>query len=146
MLVLTRQQSQENTCLTKKISRNYHQVVPYIKLPVTMELKVRVNFFGTKMRALSGVKSQQNFYIPSSYISKSQTIENKSWCQNGTFSKNQNPSNINQSQTTILCHLRTLRNTNFHQTFCNLSGKKIFTTEISYFHYLPEIINRFLQI
>ena len=41
------------------------------------------------------------------------------WRQNGTFSKNQNPNNIHQSQTTILCHLRTLRNTNFYQIFCS---------------------------
>ena len=37
----------------KKNSRNHHQVVPYIKPPVTMELK----FFGAKMRAFSEAKS-----------------------------------------------------------------------------------------
>ena len=38
-----------------------------IKLPVTMELKVRVNFFGTKIRAFSEAKAQQNSYIPNNY-------------------------------------------------------------------------------
>ena len=32
----------------KKNSRNRHQVFPYTKPPLTMELKLRVNFFGTK--------------------------------------------------------------------------------------------------
>ena len=41
----------------KKKSKNHHQVVPYIKPPVTMEFKVRVTFFGTRMRAFSEAKS-----------------------------------------------------------------------------------------
>ena len=41
----------------KKNSRNHDQVVPSIKPPVTMELKVRADFFGTKMTAFSETKS-----------------------------------------------------------------------------------------
>ena len=44
----------------KKISKNHRQIVPYIKPPVTMKLKVRTNFFGTKIRAFSEAKSGQN--------------------------------------------------------------------------------------
>ena len=43
--------------MSKKFPRNHHQVAPYIKPPVTMELKVRVNFFGTKTRVFSEAKS-----------------------------------------------------------------------------------------
>ena len=46
-----------STRLTKKKLKSHHQVVPYIKPPVTMELKGRVNIFGTKMRAFSEAKS-----------------------------------------------------------------------------------------
>ena len=41
----------------KRNSKNHHQAAPYIKPPVTMELKVRVNFFGTKTRVFSEAKS-----------------------------------------------------------------------------------------
>ena len=33
----------------KKNSRNYHQVPPYVKPPVTMELKVRGTFLAPKL-------------------------------------------------------------------------------------------------
>ena len=41
----------------KNYSKNHDQVIPYIKPPVTMELKKRVNFFGTTMKAFSEAKS-----------------------------------------------------------------------------------------
>ena len=40
----------------KKNSGNRHQVLPYKKPPLTMELKVRVNIFGTKIRVFSEAK------------------------------------------------------------------------------------------
>ena len=43
-----------------KISRNHRQVLPYIKLPVLLELKMRENFFSIKMRAFTEAKSYQN--------------------------------------------------------------------------------------
>ena len=49
----------------KRNSKNHHQVAPYIKPPVTMELKVRVKFFSTKMRAFSEFKLPLgNFDLP----------------------------------------------------------------------------------
>ena len=39
-----------------KPSRYRHEVLPYIKPPVTTELKKRVNFFGTKIRVFSEAK------------------------------------------------------------------------------------------
>ena len=44
----------------KKGSKNHYKIVPYIKPPVTMKLKVRANFFGTKMRVFSEAKYEQN--------------------------------------------------------------------------------------
>ena len=40
--------------------KKYRQVLPYIKLPVLLELKMRENFFGIKMRAFREAKSYQN--------------------------------------------------------------------------------------
>ena len=61
------------------------------------------NFFQTKLSVALDLKKKKLIF----------------WCQNGIFSKKQNPSNIYQFQTTILCHLRTLHNTNFHQILCS---------------------------
>ena len=67
------------------------------------------------MGAFSGAKSLQNSYIPNNYKQKLNNWKQKLifWFQNGTFSKKQ----MVPFQTAVLCHLRALLNTFFHEIF-----------------------------